>query len=138
MCTTSIEATLSRAFRRTSDATEVNIWSKSSTPRPRRVRHKTARLPCSAQCCVASTGWYVTEQGEPEPGSSGVVRLSRYEVADQLSFVMRGEGADAALLADVEEMYDPDVRRAHARRLLSDVNARQHYREFVLQWLEVD
>ncbi len=66
------------------------------------------------------------------------MRLSRYEVADQLSFVMRGEGADAALLADVEEMYDPDVRRAHARRLLSDVNARQHYREFVLQWLEVD
>ncbi len=64
-----VEATLSRAFRRTSDATEVNDFEQvfnaaaaTGTPQDGAV---------AVLCAVLQSPrlWYVTEQGEPEPGS---------------------------------------------------------------------
>lgn len=86
--------------------------------------------------------WYVQEQGENEstvdPGR--LVRLSAFEVADQVALVVRGTLADEALVAAAKagELDDPVARVAHARRLLALPDTREHYREFVLAWLEAD
>lgn len=132
-----VSRTLERAYRRPSDSTEVAEMSRlfaetSALGRP--VDGAVAVLSAALQ---APGFWYVSEQGQRASTQNGWVRLSDAEIADQLAFVIRGQGADAALLADAH-LTDPEVRRAHARRLLADVDARQHYREFVLQWLEVD
>lgn len=95
--------------------------------------------------------WYVRELGEPwrhnadedrreGRGRPTEVELSGYEIADQIAIVMRGTLADSALLADAEKgaLADAEVRKAHARRLLSLSDTRDHYREFVASWLEID
>src|SRR5690606_14917659 len=47
---------------------------------------------------------------------------------------------DQALLdaAASDDLMDPAKREEQARRLLGLADSRQHYRQFVLQWLEVD
>jgi hypothetical protein len=53
---------------------------------------------------------------------------------------MRGTLADEALLSDARAgtLAEGSVRQAHARRLLAQSDTRDHYREFVTSWLEVD
>jgi hypothetical protein len=82
--------------------------------------------------------WYVSELGSQE--DAPVVALSPYEIADQIGFVVRGTPADEALLLAAESgaLDDGAQRQAHARRLLGFSDTREHYREFVLSWLEVD
>jgi hypothetical protein len=94
--------------------------------------------------------WYVRELGEltvtPTAAwrraleSDAVVALTPYEVADQIAIVMRGTLADAPLLSDARagKLTDASVRQGHARRLLARSDTREHYREFVSSWLEVD
>lgn len=88
---------------------------------------------------LSSELWHVSELGGGE-AEAGVVRLTPFEIADQIAVVMRGTLADAPLLAAARAgtLEDPDVRRDHARRLLAQSDTREHYREFVLGWLEVD
>lgn len=98
---------------------------------------------------LLSTGlWYVRELGEPpaDParapsgGEERVVALTPFEVADQIAIAMRGTLADGPLLADARlgKLADGEVRRTHARRLLALSDTRDHFREFVTSWLEVD
>lgn len=84
--------------------------------------------------------WYVRELGETNNATQRGVSLTPYEIADQIGFVMRGTPADPPLLAAAKAgtLSDPNERRAHARRLLALPDSREHYREFVLSWLEVD
>lgn len=85
--------------------------------------------------------WYVRELGSGEADvASNVVELTQYEIADQIGFVVRGTPADAALLAAAKagKLNDASERVAHGRRLLSLPDSREHYRQFVLSWLEVD
>lgn len=133
-----ISSTLERAYRRPSDATLVAEMSRLFAHAAATGKPSDGAAAVLSALLQAPSLWYVTEHGEVAASPDGWVRLSGAEIANQLAFVIRGQGADSRLLADVAALGDPDVRRAHARRLLADVDARQHYREFVLQWLEVD
>jgi hypothetical protein len=82
---------------------------------------------------------YVSELGQG--GRRGdVVTLGPYEIASVLSYMLRGSPPDEPLLAAAEqgELSSPDAREAQARRLLAMQDTRQHFRRFILEWLEVD
>lgn len=83
--------------------------------------------------------WYVRELGEAGE-ADGIVNLTQYEIADQVSIVIRGTVADESLVSDAKagKLSDPAVRQGHARRLLALSDTREHYREFVASWLEID
>jgi hypothetical protein len=82
---------------------------------------------------------YVTELGAGGPPGSTVV-LSPYEIASELSYTLRGGPPDDELLsaAGSGELLHPEARERQARRLLAMSNTREHFRRFVLEWLEVD
>lgn len=82
---------------------------------------------------------YLTELGaNAAPG--GVVTLTPFEVASELSYMVRGAPPDEALLdaAASGALYAPDTRERQARRLLAEPDTRIHFRRFILEWLEVD
>ena len=82
---------------------------------------------------------YLTELGAGgAPGS--IVTLEPYETASLLSYTLRGSPPDEPLLeaAAHGDLARPDVREQQARRLLALSDTRQHFRRFVLEWLEVD
>jgi hypothetical protein len=83
---------------------------------------------------------YASELGSPAPNASGVARLDAYELASALSFTLRGAPPDAELLDQAKSgaLLSPEVREAQAWRLLNQTDTRHHFRQFVLEWLEVD
>ncbi|HXX69000.1 MAG TPA: DUF1592 domain-containing protein [Polyangiaceae bacterium] len=82
---------------------------------------------------------YLTELGSG-PATRGVVTLTPFELASELSYMLRGAPPDEALLdaAASGALYAPDVREGQARRLLAQSDTRIHFRRFILEWLEVD
>jgi hypothetical protein len=82
---------------------------------------------------------YLTEFGPGGPPGS-IVTLTPYETASLLSYTVRGGPPDEPLLdaAASGALSRPDVREEQARRLLSLSDTRQHFRRFILEWLEVD
>lgn len=82
---------------------------------------------------------YLTELG-PNPPPHGIVTLTPYEVASQLSYTVRGTPPDEALLdaAASGTLLAADERERQARRLLAQSDTRLHFRRFILEWLEVD
>lgn len=83
---------------------------------------------------------YHFELDLPEPGATGVVALSDYELASRLSFFLWNSVPDDALLdaADAGELADPDLLRTQAERLLDDPRARESVASFHVQWLGLD
>lgn len=84
---------------------------------------------------------YLSELGEADARAGAVTTLTPYELASSLAYTVSGAPPDAELLAlatDSRLLLEPDVRAAQARRLLSLSSTRHHFREFVLEWLEVD
>jgi hypothetical protein len=79
---------------------------------------------------------YRIESGtaDTEPG---VFRLSEYEMATRLSFLVWSSTPDQALLdaAAAGELLDPVARRAEAERLLADDRARTMVQRFHAMWL---
>lgn len=73
------------------------------------------------------------EAGEP-------VELTSYELATRLSYTLWGGMPDDALFdrAAADELQDPEVLEAEARRLLSLPRARDASRNFFGQWLSLD
>jgi hypothetical protein len=82
---------------------------------------------------------YVSELGGASAPSTRV-RLSDYEIASELSFMLRGTPPDAALLRAAERggLSAAEQRVAQARRLLAMPDTRYQFRRFALEWLEVD
>jgi hypothetical protein len=74
---------------------------------------------------------YVTELGP---------RLTDYELASELSYLVRAAPPDAQLLGAAArgELQDPEQRVRQARRLLAMSDSRYQFRRFTLEWLEVD
>ncbi len=74
---------------------------------------------------------YVTELGQ---------RLDDYELASQLSYLLRGSPPDAELLqaASQGQLQNAPARVRQARRLLAQSDTRFQFRRFALEWLEVD
>lgn len=68
---------------------------------------------------------------------AGVLRLTSYEIATRLSFLVLGSSPDAALLAlgKTDGLVDSQARRAEASRLLMDARARDQIHRFHAMWL---
>ena len=84
---------------------------------------------------------YLSELGDGSTDARGVSVLSSYEIASSLAYAVSGGPPDRELLALAAEkgrLLEPAQREAQARRLLTLSSTREHFREFVLEWLEVD
>jgi Protein of unknown function (DUF1592)/Protein of unknown function (DUF1588)/Protein of unknown function (DUF1587)/Protein of unknown function (DUF1595)/Protein of unknown function (DUF1585) len=82
---------------------------------------------------------YRPELGSGE-ASSGVLHLSSYEMATRLSYFLRGSMPDQTLLdeAAADRLKTPEQVLAQAQRLLSDPRARETFKSFHRQWLDLD
>lgn len=77
---------------------------------------------------------YLTELGE------SANKLTDYEIASQLSYLLVGAPPDDALLqaAAAGMLQDPAVREEHARRLLMEQRASAQITRMVQEWLGID
>jgi hypothetical protein len=84
---------------------------------------------------------YREELGAPDPSlPPGVVRLTPYEVATELSFLLTGSTPDAALYnaAATGALQGPNDYAAQANRLLMLPSAKLAMRAFLDQWMATD
>jgi hypothetical protein len=79
---------------------------------------------------------YRIELGMPDAASEDAVRLSHYEVATRLSYLLWGSMPDDELLAAAErgELGDKAAIRAQAERMLADERGARAVRNFFEQW----
>jgi hypothetical protein len=82
---------------------------------------------------------YISERGRPDT-KTGRMRLDGYEVASSLAYLLSGGPPDHKLIeaAATGKLASPEEREAQARRVLGKESTRHHFRQFVLEWLEVD
>jgi hypothetical protein len=78
---------------------------------------------------------YASELGDPP--RDGQARLTGFEIASELSFLLRGSRPDPTLFdaAVAGELLSADGRERQARRLLAAPEARRHVIRFVRAWL---
>jgi hypothetical protein len=84
---------------------------------------------------------YREELGAPDPSlPAGVVRLTDYEIASELSFLFTGSMPDAQLSAAAQAgaLKTGDQLKAQATRLLATAGAKTDLRSFVHQWMATD
>jgi hypothetical protein len=84
---------------------------------------------------------YREELGAPDPSlPAGVVRLTDYEVASELSFLLTGSMPDAPLFAAAANgtLKTTDDIRREATRLLATPQAKPAFRSFLNQWMATD
>jgi hypothetical protein len=83
---------------------------------------------------------YRLELGAPDPATPGLARLTSYEVATRMSYLLWGSTPDDTLLeaAAADRLADPAEREQEARRMLADPRARHMLVEFHRQWLDFD
>jgi len=80
----------------------------------------------------------------PELGADvvapGIVRLSSYEMATRLSYLLRGSMPDQKLLdeAAADRLKTAEQIRVQAERLLADPHARETFKSFHEQWLDLE
>jgi hypothetical protein len=140
-CTQSVVKELAtRAFRRPLSAEEHTRFTQAVDGEVASGRGFAAGVELLLTALLESPSFlYLTELGAGgAPGS--VVELEAYELASLLAFTVRGGPPDAELLdaAAAGKLSSPDERERQARRLLSLNETRYHFRQFVLEWLEVD
>jgi hypothetical protein len=87
---------------------------------------------------LAPSTLYRTEIGVAEPGATEA-RLTDWEIASQLSFLLHGSRPDDELreAAAKGALHDPQSVVAHARRLLETPRARVQVQRLVEGWLEL-
>lgn len=80
---------------------------------------------------------YRIEAGGGAMVEPGLVALTDYEIATELSFLIWGSTPDDALLekARLGQLKDPNVRVAEATRLFASARARGQWQRFHAQWL---
>jgi hypothetical protein len=84
---------------------------------------------------------YREELGSADPSlPPNVVKLTPYEVASEISFLVTGSMPDDALLAAAEEgaLATPDDYVRETKRLLGSPGARPALRSFLHQWMATD
>jgi hypothetical protein len=83
---------------------------------------------------------YREELGAPDPQFAGAVRLTDYEVASELSFLITGSMPDAELLsaADNGTLKTAADFQREATRLLASPAAKPALRSFLHQWMATD
>lgn len=82
---------------------------------------------------------YRVELGMPDPVIDDVVRLSSYEVASRLSYLLWNSMPDEELLslADEGKLLKGEEVEQQARRMLEDARAREAVANFHTQWLKL-
>jgi Protein of unknown function (DUF1592)/Protein of unknown function (DUF1588)/Protein of unknown function (DUF1595)/Protein of unknown function (DUF1587) len=88
---------------------------------------------------VSPSFLYTTELG-PGGARGDIVTLTAYEIASELSYTVRGGPPDAELLAAARTgaLLSANERARQARRLIAESDTREQFRQFALEWLEVD
>jgi Protein of unknown function (DUF1592)/Protein of unknown function (DUF1588)/Protein of unknown function (DUF1595)/Protein of unknown function (DUF1585)/Protein of unknown function (DUF1587) len=83
---------------------------------------------------------YRPELGDPAAVEMDRIKLTQYEIATRLSYLLSGSAPDATLLGKAQQnTLDMDaVRETEARRLLADPRASAMFVEFHRQWLDFD
>ncbi len=84
---------------------------------------------------------YLTELGDGSASSSGLVRMTSYEIASELSYFLTSAPPDDELLAkaDSDALSDAAERAAQARRLFqSNPRAQATAVRLVREWLGID
>jgi hypothetical protein len=84
---------------------------------------------------------YRMELGDPATAAADRIKLTSYEIATRLAYLVWGSAPDAMLAtaaATPNGLDDAAAREAHARRLLKDARAGQMMVEFHRQWLDLD
>jgi hypothetical protein len=84
---------------------------------------------------------YREELGAPDPSlPANVVRLTDYEIASELSFLLTGSIPDDTLITAVENgsLKTPQDLQNQANRLLSSPAARPAFRAFLHEWMATD
>jgi hypothetical protein len=83
---------------------------------------------------------YRVELGDPATVEMDRIKLTPYEVATRLSYLLSGTAPDATLLDKAQQnMLDtPAARETEARRLLADPHATSMFVEFHREWLDFD
>ena len=73
-------------------------------------------------------------------GTSGVVKLTSYEIASRLSYLVLGSMPDDALFAaaKTDALQDKAAVKAQAVRLMNDLRAREAVARFHNYWLSID
>ncbi len=96
-----------------------------------------SNLALAVQAIVMSASFVYRE--ELGTGSGPTPNLSQLEVAQALSFAISGARPDEPLIAGAlaGKLLDPEVRVAHAKRLLATPAGRTHVREVLKAWLGV-
>jgi hypothetical protein len=75
-----------------------------------------------------------------EEAAPGVLHLSSYEMATRLSYLFRGSLPDQILLDEAagDRLKTADQVRTQAERLLADARARDTFKSFHRQWLDLE
>jgi hypothetical protein len=84
---------------------------------------------------------YRIELGDPATAAPDRIKLTSYEIATRLSYLVTGSAPDATLAtaaAAATGLDDAAAREAQARRLLADPRAGDMMVEFHRQWLDLD
>lgn len=83
---------------------------------------------------------YRLELGMPEPGANGALRLTQYEVASRLSYLLWGSMPDEELLAAAEngQLSTPAQVEQQARRMLEADSGARAVKNFYAQWLGIE
>lgn len=83
---------------------------------------------------------YRIELGDPATVEMDRIKLTQYEIATRLSYLLSGSPPDATLLAKAQQstLDMADARETEARRLLADPRTAAMFVEFHRQWLDFD
>jgi hypothetical protein len=79
------------------------------------------------------------EVGRPDPARPGLLKLTGFEVATRLSYLLLGTTPDDALLVAAEQgkLDTPEGVETAVRTLIADERSRQAMRTFYGQWLKI-
>lgn len=127
-----------RLFRRPLSAAEVDRWSAKAAELAQPDAWEGLRLALSGML-QAPSFLYRIELGEPNPERPEELRLTGYEMASRMSFLLWNTGPDAELLdaAEAGELDNLDGLRAHTERLLSSPRAKVAMQAFFAQYLDL-
>ncbi len=127
-----------RAYRRPVTPAEATRLSKLYDDTARDAGSVIAEQATIAAIFQSPSFIYREELGAMTP--SGVVRLTPWEVASELSFFIAGTTPDDVLLAAAAtgELDQAPARRREATRLLQTPAARKLWRTFLRQWLALE
>jgi hypothetical protein len=83
---------------------------------------------------------YRLELGAPDWNTPHQLRLTPFEVATRMSYLLWGSEPDALLMTKAENGHldAPSDRETEARRMLSDPRAKRMFIDFHRQWLDFD